>query len=201
MLVTYFFSAFTTDRLEANDRYLPLSDSAKADLLAALPNPEDYMYLTLKGDVHLETVRVRNDSGTLIIDRGLEGTEPVLHHAFTCVSAISPTVVATIKDLICNYQCCEDGCECQPATYKGGMEYAGGTVGQRYHASFAFAGSLPMNMQVSGLPSWAEAVQTQNSISVTGTPTQAGNYPFTIAVTNCSGTELVMQQVTITIRD
>lgn len=194
MLVTPdYFSAFTCDPIEATAVELPLAGAAKADLLNMLKNPDDYIYLTIRGDIHLETVCVRNDAGYLIMDRGLEGTQPVKHHAGSCVSSVSPTVVATIKDLICNWSCCKDGpCPCEGAELQGINVVSPGQVGFEYKAELTFGGSLPMNIALGGLPEWATAKQTNNTVVVTGVPDRAGETKVQTAVSNCGGSNLMM---------
>lgn len=201
MMVSTYFSAYTTSRLEAGDRYLPLNDAATADLLAILQEPESYIYLTIRSDTALETVRAYNDSGTILIDRGLEGTTAVLHHAGSCVSSVQPTLLAVIKDLICNYTCCEGDCGCEPVASKGFIEYKPGVVGEPYHAELHFSGSLPMNIAVGELPAWATATQKENTLVITGTPTESGTHTATVAATNCSGTALKTVTVNIAVSD
>ena len=192
MLVTPdYFSAFTCDPIEATAVELPLAGAAKADLLNMLKDKDDYIYLTIRGDIHLETVRVRNEAGYLIMDRGLEGTQPARHHSGSCVSSVSPTVIATIKDLICNWSCCNDEpCPCTGAELEGIVVLSEGQVGFEYKAVLSFGGSLPMNVNISGLPGWATAIQTNNTVTVTGVPNTAGETKCTVSVTNCGGSTL-----------
>ena len=192
MLVTPdYFSAFTCDTIESTDVELKLHGAAKADLLAMLKNPDDYIYLTIRGDIHLETVCVKNNAGYLVMDRGLEGTHPVKHHSGSCVSSVSPTVVATIKDLICNWSCCKDGpCPCEDAALEGISVKSDGQVGHEYKAVLSFSGTLPMNISLYNLPSWANATQTNNTVTVTGIPNAAGETKCTVSVTNCGGSVL-----------
>lgn len=194
MLVTPdYFSAFTCSAIEATDVELPLPSAAKADLLNMLSKPDDYIYLTIRGDVHLETVCVKNNAGYLVMDRGLEGTQAVKHHTGSCVSSVSPTVIATIKDLICNWSCCKDGpCPCTDVTLKGVNVVSEGQVGRGYKAVLTFGGTVPMVISLSGLPSWATAFQTNNTVTVTGVPDKAGETKTHIAASNCSGASLMM---------
>ena len=194
MLVTPdFFSAFTCSTIEPTDVELPLHSAAKADLLNMLKNPDDYIYLTIRSDTRLETVCVKNNAGYLVMDRGLEGTQAVKHHTGSCVSSVSPTVIATIKDLICNWSCCKDGpCPCTPVSLEGITVVSEGQVGNEYKAVLTFGGTLPMNIAVSGLPAWARAVQTNNTVTVTGIPDAAGETKAHIAASNCSGSSLLM---------
>lgn len=101
-----FFSACLTARIDADSVYLPLSPDAKADLLRIIPQGS-YTYASLVNDSAMETVLIRNDHGTLLTERGFEGTSPVAHPPGTCVRTVSPTIIAAIKDLICTWECCK----------------------------------------------------------------------------------------------
>lgn len=199
-MATEFFSASLIDKINPDDVFLPLGEGAKADLLNILKGGK-YIYLSVRSEYAHETVRVRNEAGTLIMDRGIEGTEPAKHHIGTCVSSISPTVVAMIKDLICNYDCCDSECLCVPVTFEGYDIIAEGQVGQHYRAELTFAGTLPMNISLSNAPSWVTAVQTKNRLVVSGTPDTAGSFQCNIAVTNCNGTSIIQQGFTISVKE
>lgn len=105
--VNDFFSAFTTQRLSATDVYLPLDAAAHADLLR-FTTDGNYTYASLVDDTTMETVIIHNDHGTLIMERGREGTPAVAHPPGTCIHTVSPTIIAAIKDLICNWECCKN---------------------------------------------------------------------------------------------
>lgn len=198
-LTSEFFSAAINARLEATDVYLPLDPAAQTDLLNILADPESYALLTLKGEQYIETVKATNQQGTIILERGLEGTQPALHHFGTCVSTVTPTVMAVIKDLICNYTCCEDDdCPCIPVEYIASAIPVG-YIGQEWQGSAIFFGSLPMAIAVSMAPAWMQFTQHSNSILFSGTPDEMGDFPFSVAVTNCSGTGLVTQSLLVTV--
>lgn len=101
-----FFSAHLTQRLDASDVYIPVCEAARNDLLHFIPNGS-YTYASLVSDSAMETVIIRNDHGTLLLERGREGTTAASHPPGTCVRTVSPTIVAVIKDMICNWECCE----------------------------------------------------------------------------------------------
>lgn len=196
---TEYFSAFTNSRVEATDIYLPLPPAAAADLVNLLDDNDAYIYLTLKGDTYMETVRVRNEGGVLIMDRGMEGTVAVLHHYGTCVTAVSPTVLAVMKDLICNYSCCEDGdCPCVAVTYTGAV-LPEAHVGIAWEGSVVFSGDTPISMGVENTPDWMNVTQQSGLMQLTGTPTVEGVFSFSVAATNCNGTEIATKTLSLTV--
>lgn len=192
-LVSDYFSANINGRLESTDVYLPLNPPAEADLLNILADPASYIILTLKGERFIETVKATNQQGTIILERGLEGTTPVLHHFGTCISSVTPTILAVIKDLICNYSCCEDGdCPCTAVEYVASTLPVG-HVGQAWQGSVVFSGSLPMTVAVAATPAWMHAIQHGNSVFLSGVPDMAGTFTFSAAATNCNGTNIATQ--------
>ena len=196
---TEYFSAFLSERLEATDVYLPLSRPAEADLVSLLPGKDDYIFLTLKGDVHMETVKARNENGTLIIERGVEGTEAVLHHYGTCVVSVSPTVVAVMKDLICNYSCCEDGdCPCVGVAYAGAV-LPEAHVGKVWEGSVVFAGDAPIKMGIDNAPDWMNVSQQGGLMRLYGTPAVSGTVPISVSATNCNGTQIATKALELTV--
>lgn len=200
-IVNSFFSAAINGKLGPQDVHLPLAPAPLADLLNILSDPDDYILLTLRGERNIETVRARNQQGTIILERGLEGTQPVLHHFGTCVSSLTPTVIAAIKDLVCNYSCCaDDPCPCTPVEYVGAT-LPEGKVAQPWQGSVIFKGTLPMATAINGIPDWVQVVQNENSIFLTGTPDAAGTYAFSVAATNCGGTKLDTQTLEVTVKN
>lgn len=198
-LSSEFFSATINARLEATDVYLPLDPAAQADLLNILVDPTSYVLLTLKGERFTETVKATNQQGTIIIERGLEGTTPSLHHFGTCITTVSPTVMAVVKDLICNYTCCGDeDCPCTPVAYVA-SSLPTGHVGQDWQGSVIFSGDLPMTAAIASAPGWMQTVQHNNSLVLSGTPDEAGTFTFSVAATNCNGTKLATQAISVTV--
>lgn len=196
-LKTEFFSAYTTAAMSADDKALPVCDAARADLLGLLESG-DYTYLSITDDAHFETVKVVNDHGTLVLERGLEGTDAVAHPDGACVKSVSPTVIAAIKDLVCNYQCCDGPCECTPVAFSG-ANLPGGAVGQSWHGAVIFTGDAPVHCGVSQLPAWMSAQVVGGTILLDGTPTQAGEWTISCAATNCGGTQVDSYAATVQI--
>lgn len=191
-----FFAARLCDRLEASEVHLPLTSAATADLLDTLKNEDDYNYLSLKGDVEYEVVKVRNESGTLLIERGQEGTTPVLHHHGTCVSTVSPLTVAVIKDMVCNHECCEGDCPCE-AVAVGGWTLPEAHVDKAWEGGVVFAGDLPMTLGAANTPSWMKVRAVNNVLELSGTPHIAGTFTFSVAATNCNGKHVATQTLTV----
>lgn len=101
-----YFTAHLMQRLDADSVYIPVCDEARADLLHFIPDGS-YTYASLVNDTAMESVIIRNDHGTLLLERGREGTAAISHPPGTCVRTVSPTIIAAIKDMICNWKCCE----------------------------------------------------------------------------------------------
>lgn len=196
MMQIEYFATYLTDRLEPEGTDLPICNSAVADLLALMPDEDDYIYLALKGDSHYEVVRAYNAGGTILIERAQEGTTAVLHHYGTCVSAVSPLVAAVMKDLICNYTCCEEECPCDPVAF-GGASLPDLQEGVAWEGAVVFSGDLPMTIGISNAPGWMEATTSNNIIKLSGTPTSSEAVHFSVAATNCNGTHIVTESLTI----
>lgn len=199
MMKTDYYFAYTSGRMEPGDKSLPLSAKDTAALAAILPDDGDYTYLAVRGDTHYECVKVENAAGVLTVTRGIENTTPVTHHAGSCIGSVAPATIAAIKDMICNYSCCEDGCPCTPVQ-AAGQAMAPARVGVRWEGSVSFSGSLPMTVGVSDLPSWMSAQAKQNSVILTGTPPQAGTFSFSAAASNCGGTSVATQACVLTVQ-
>lgn len=183
-----YFSAYLTEKIAANETHLPLCDAARADLVNILGD-DGYTFLTIKDDVNIETVKVRNDHGVLLLERrGLEGTKAVAHPENSCVLSVQPTVMAAVKDLICNYDCCADDCPCDPVTTAFYSEKpATAKVGAQWAYAVSFNGTPPLQCGVSAVPSGITAKSTGNTIVFSGTPAKAGTYSIAVSATNCAG--------------
>lgn len=193
-----YFTAFTNEKLEATDQYLPLNAAAAADLRMLLTEPDDYIYLSLKSDTDFETVKVRNEQGTLLMERGVEGTTPVAMPYGTCVVAVSPSVIAAVKDLVCNHKCCEGECPTDAVQYSGHLLPIGHT-GVAWEGVVIFSGDLPMNIVLKDAPAWMQAVQTSNTLQLSGTPDVAGTTVFSVAATNGNGTNIDTKSLQVTV--
>ena len=193
------FGARLNDRLEAGENHIPLAYAPTADLLSLLSEADDYIYLSINDETSYEVVRCRNEGGTLLIERGVEGTSDGLHGFGACVSAVSPLHIAVMKDIACNYNCCEDGdCECAPVAFNMAfLPYA--VQGVEWEGMASFSGNLPMTIGVNGAPEWMGVEVEGNTIRMYGTPAAAGSISFSVAATNCNGTNVASHVISLTV--
>lgn len=199
-LVTEFFTASLADRLGPDGAALPLSDAARADLFRLLADKDAHTYLTIRSDAVIETVRAHVKGGVIVLDRGLEGTEPVTHHVGACVSSVSPTVIAAIKDLVCNHQCCDDGCP-TIAVARANTILPNGVVGVAYEGIVSFSGTWPINISVSGAADWMRIERQGTSLHITGTPPDPGTFSFSVAASNGNGANLLSDTLAVTVKE
>lgn len=192
MYVTEIFSAGTTNVMEADAVTIPLGAEATADLLKLLSDEDDYTYAAIASDATYETVKLTNVSNTLVVERGIEGTTAVKHPCGSVVCLVSPTTVAAIKALICEYDCCADeDCPCE------GVAFAGSylppiTVGEEWSGAVIVTGKAPVQFAIKDQPAWMNAVSEGNTLKLSGTPTSATG-KFAVAATNCNGTQVVVE--------
>lgn len=175
------YSANLMGVLLPTDKFLNLSHRDLTALIAIVPDGED-IFLTIRDNAHVEYVMVTNQCGTLVLTRGLGGTEPTKFPFGSCVKfELSITVV---EWLICNHNCCEGDCPCTPVTSAGSV-LPPAYVGVPWEGSFVFNGSVPMAFGVDGMPSWMNAEYGANYVRVFGTPFGAGQFSFAVSATNC----------------
>lgn len=184
MLVSpVFFGASLIARMDAADRYLPISAADLARLTAEL-GEDDSAYLTLRDPVGAEIVKVTNTCGGLVVDRGQDGTAALNFPRGSCIRwEMTP---AEVRELICTHDCCEGGCPCEPVA-AAGFTLPAARVGVPWYGACVFTGDTPMELAVTGLPSWATVTVGANHVGVRGTPTGAGTFTVSVAATNCSG--------------
>ena len=197
---TEFFSAYIVDALLPGDVHIPLSAAAEADLKALLASEGSYVYLTIRDELNAETVKCSLSAGTLVLERGLEGTEAVKHPYGSCVSTVSPTVMAVVKDLICHYDCCEDGdCTAVPVSF-GVPTAPAGTAGTPWLGSVDVGGSDPVTLDASAAPSWMTVRRAgRNTVLMSGTPPSPGSVSFSLYAVNLNGTETASAQIAFTV--
>lgn len=200
MFKNKYFATFLIRKLEASDLDLPIVEKAKADLLDLLSGEDDYTYLSIVGDTDMETVKVRNDHGTLLLERGIGGTKPQAFAYGACIRTVSPTIIAAIKDLVCNYTCCEGPCECEPVEV-GGYALPDCTKGQPWMGHVAFQGSMPMTLGANGAPDWMQVETKANTVTLSGTPNVSGQFSMSVCATNCNGTAVSSIPITIDIAE
>ena len=186
MFKNKYFTTFLTRKLEAGDLDLPIVEKAKADLLDLLSGEDDYTYLSIVG--------------TLLLERGIGGTKPQTFTYGACIRTVSPTIIAAIKDLVCNYACCEGPCECEPVEV-GGYALPDCTKGQPWTGHVAFQGSMPMTLGANGAPAWMKVETKANTVTLSGTPNVSGQFSMSVCATNCNGTAVSSIPITITIAE
>lgn len=177
-----------------------LSASAYNDLKTLLAEEEDaYTFASIRSEDTFETVKLTLSADTVVMERGYEGTAAVMHPCGSLVCLVSPTTVAAIKALICEYDCCKDGdCECDAAAYAGAVLPAA-TVNKAWSGGVLFTGKLPMTFGVNGQPEWMEVSSEGSVLSLEGTPTSTGTYIFSVAAANCNGTAVATQTLVLTV--
>lgn len=196
--VTETYQAFLNAPMEADAVHLPVGSAAYADLLKLLSaEPGNYTFLTIKDDTSMETVKAKAEGGYILLERGLEGTEAVKHPFGACVTAVSPTIIAVIKDLFCNYTCCETApCDCI-GVYLIDATLPEGNVGVEWEGRITLGGTQPLNVSVEGAPAWMTVVQERSLVRLYGTPTEAGALSLRVVATNCKGVLSEVLQVVI----
>ena len=199
--VTEIFGAALNQSMEKDATTLPVGQSAYADLALLLQEEGDYTYASLKSESTYETVKLSVVAGTLVVERAQEGTEAVKHPCGTMVCLVSPTTVAAIKALICEYDCCEEtDCECEPVTVAGKwMPEA--TVNKEWNGAVVFTGTTPVTLAIKNQPEWMSAVAEGGVMTLSGTPTEAGEALFTVAASNCNGTAVTSMLLTLHINE
>ena len=196
---TEFFSALLNRAMDPADVYLPIDASAEADLKALLADEGSYVYLTIRDELNAETVKCSLSGGTLVLERGLEGTQGVRHPYGSCVSTVSPTVMAVVKDLICHYDCCEDGgCTAVPVSFNT-VNTPPASVGASWQGSVELDGSDPVTLDASAAPSWMTVRRYGHLVLMKGTPSSAGNVSFSLYAVNLNGTETASAQIAFTV--
>lgn len=197
--VTEIFGAALNQSMERDETTLPVGNAAYADLVALLSGEGDYTYASLKSESTYETVKLSVVAGTLVVERAQEGTEAVKHPCGTMVCLVSPTTVAAIKALICEYDCCTDeDCPCDGVTV-GGVWTPEGSVHNEWNGAVVFSGKQPITISLNGQPEWLNATVEGNVLTMAGTPTEALPYEFTVAAANCNGNHVVSQTIRISI--
>lgn len=177
--------------LEADDKYLPITMPDLTRLLAHIPEGED-TYLTIKDGLYTEYLRVENQCGTILIERGAGGTAPRRFPRGSCV--FFEMSLPVVQWLICNYDCCAGDCPCDLVRAMGGL-MPPIAPGKPWKGTAVFAGDLPMNFGVTGLPNWIQASSMGNTVTLEGVvpETIAGTFTIAVTATNCQGQGVATQ--------
>ena len=198
--VTDIYQAYLSSPIDASDVYLPVAHPAYADLLKLLSSATgNYTFLTIKDDTHMETVKAWAEGGYILMERGLEGTEPKKFGYGACVTTISPTIVAVIKDLFCNYSCCGGGtCDCTNVSLVS-AELPDGNVGVEWTGVITLGGTIPIEATVKNAPAWMNIVQERTVLNLSGVPTTAGSISLLVEATNCNATARISEALQLVI--
>ena len=182
------------NKLEAADIYLPLATADMAALTALVPEGEETI-LTLAWDMVKEYVKVKNESGTILLERGID-SKAVAFPKGSCL--FFENSIPVTKWLICNYECCEGECPVDAVAFSGAV-LPNGKVGNAWEGSFVFSGDLPIVFGVTGMPDWMTATYAGNYVKLTGTPVAAGTFSISVAASNDRGKNLAVAQDTLTV--
>lgn len=194
--VSELFDATLIAKLPADGVTLPISSDAKADLLALLEDTDNYTLMAIKSDQTYEVVRAKASGNSILITRALEGTAAVEHPMGACVALVSPLTLAAIKELVCNYDCCQGDCTCTEVSFVGAL-IPPATVGVEWQGAVLFNGDLPITIGIDDAPAWITGTVQNGMMKLTGTPTKAGAFTFSVAATNCNGTAVTSVPVTV----
>jgi len=179
------FNTSLSGVLDKSDVFLPLSAPDQARLLTQLPEDE-FTFLTIRSTFATEHVLAVNKCGTIVLSRGVNGTEPAKFPRGSCVLFENSTAVT--KWLVCNHDCCADKpCECEGVAVAG-KYLPDGNVGNLWYGFVVFTGTLPMQIGTSPLPAWMAATVWPNAIMLSGTPTAPQPVTLSVSATNCKGT-------------
>ena len=97
-----FISNLTAKLLDA-DADLPIHEQHLALLRMRLAG-DKYTFLKIMDGTHVEYVKLVNQAGKLLIERGMELTTPTSFPVGSCVKwELTPTAV---RDIVCQMPCC-----------------------------------------------------------------------------------------------
>ena len=181
-------------KLEASDIYLPLATADMAALKDLIPEGEE-TFLTLAWDMVKEYVKVKNVSGTILLERGID-SKAVAFPKGSCL--YFENSIPVTKWLICNYECCTGECPVDPVG-SAGVLLPDAKVGYAWEGSFVFSGDLPMQFGVTGMPDWMSASYAGNYVKLSGTPVAAGTFSVSVAASNDKGKNIAVAQGTVTV--
>lgn len=194
-MVVIDFSALLNNVLTADAQYLPISNTDYSKLLALIPEDE-FAYLTIKDNLNKEVIKVTNQCGTLLVERGQGATTAKKFPNKSCIFFEMSEPVIDWK--ICNLNCCEGDCPCEPVAVQG-LTLPAAVVGRPWNGSAVFSGTLPITIAASGFPGWVTTEISANSLSFSGTPTGAGSFSVSVSGANCAGADVATRSGTLTV--
>lgn len=202
--VTEPFQAYLSAPLEASAVTLSLSANAYADLLKLLQDADAYTYLSIKDNTNFETVKAYAQGGYILLDRGQAGTKPVKFSFGACLSTLTPTAIAVIDSILKDsLKLCDHYYNPDAMGGQLGVAFTDlpvGRVGSPWRGMIVLGGTLPVQVTVSGVPSWVTAVHYENMVEFTGTPPSSASAVITLHAVNTQENIEINQQFTIAVR-
>lgn len=175
------YKTYLVQKLLPTDTDLPLT---KNDLGALISKMEEgsYTYLTISDSRYYEVVRARLSCGSIILDRGQEGTTP---RTFPCNALVAFEMVpAVVRYMICNESCHD--CDCEPVKFAGSV-LPQIKEGVAWEGSVVFAGSTPMTLGITNAPKWMKVTAGINYLKLSGVPTSSAKVNISVGASNCGG--------------
>lgn len=175
------FKSTLLNCLEADSISLPVPQVRLRELLSLIPEG-DFTFLVIRAGGKEEHVIAKNDAGTLLLERGVNGTEA---SKFPAGASVQYEVTsAVVKWFICNHDCCADiPCPQEPPTLTW-LSLPNGTAGAPWTGLAVFNGSLPLDIGVGTCPAWMTYEIGPNSVRFSGTPPTVQSVSLSCAATN-----------------
>lgn len=151
-----------------------------ARLCAALSNGA-HTYLQLSCPGGFEVVRARCEFGTIVFDRGVDGTSAQPFPIGACLEW--EMVGAAVSDLSEQVMSCPR--PCVAATIASGAEAPNGTVGVPYSHRIVISGTPPFTLGQVIIPQWLIVTLDAGEVRFSGTPDTAGTYVVQIPLYSC----------------
>ena len=176
------FRGYIYSRLDKEDGTLELDRKSQSRLLNLLSEEGSYGHLVVTDDRCYEIIKVSRACDTILVERGLDGTDP---SNFPCGALVAGELVPSdIRYMICNEDCVD--CGCKPVKYSGSV-LPPLEEGKNWEGRVVFEGDTPMSLGVSGAPSWMKVVTGQNYVRLSGVPSTTDKFSISVAATNCAG--------------
>lgn len=196
-MIYKYYSAMLNRSLEKNDMLLPINEEDLARLASILEGGESTLLFLWDG-MYGEEIEVKEECGNVMISRrGLSGTEARKFPRGTTLCF--HVTLSVVKDLVCNYDCCQDeDCPCEQVS-EAGMLLPPGRTGVMWQGVAIFDGNTPIKISTEILPTWMTVSYSTRTAILSGTPSAAGSYQVKIAATNCGGRFSTVQSGTVVI--
>lgn len=166
--------------LAADDVTPRLRFDLAARLCAALANGS-HTYLALWCPGAFEIVRARCEQGTIVLDRGQDGTSAQPFPVGACLEW--RMLGAAVTDLAGQVMACP--LPCTPATIGAGAVAPSGVVGIPYEHRIVISGTPPFSLGQVVIPAWMIVTLDAGEVRLSGTPDAAGTYVVQIPMYSC----------------